>query len=154
MLGHAADAGGGDGSECGTNTGEASSRSAGKPGTAGCDGGWSTAAHRSSDGGSGSGSGSGSGTAAARSTCIATGWGAAGVGAAGPDIAGIDAGNMAEPVFMTETARGGDWSTAAARSTCIGTGLGTAGVDAATIAETVSTPGGGREGIGTLVSLS
>jgi hypothetical protein len=55
----------------------------------------------------------------------------------------------ADIVFMTETDRGGDWSAAAARSTCIGTGLGTAGVDAATIAETVSTPGGGREGIGT-----
>jgi hypothetical protein len=92
MLGHVADAGGGDGCECGANTGEAASRSAGKPDTAGCDGGWSTAAHRFSDG--------------------------------------------------TDSA-------AAARSTCIGARLGTAGVNAATIAETVSTPGGGREGIET-----
>ena len=60
----------------------------------------------------------------------------------------------ADIVFMTETDRGGDWSAAAARSTCIGTGLGTAGVATVgvggdDVAKPASTPGGGREGIGT-----
>ena len=60
----------------------------------------------------------------------------------------------ADIVLMTETDRGGDWSTAAARSTCIGTGLGTAGVATVgvggdDVAKPASTPGGGREGIGT-----